>query len=161
MLIHYEKWQFATCTKCRLFLLQKKEEKPAEEPEKTKEQEEEPTKENEINLGIVMIFASFRVFLLISTIFVPLQTSAEIDDEYTTYDSNTYYAVAHNINEKITEQPKILQNGTLKAYQVRRLDSINFTFLLILLRMVLSTWSLFFDSADQWFSNCAAGAKRL
>ncbi|XP_076812065.1 SWI/SNF-related matrix-associated actin-dependent regulator of chromatin subfamily A member 4-like [Clavelina lepadiformis] len=48
--------------------------------------------------------------------------NAELDDEYTTYDSNTYYAVAHNINEKISEQPKMLVNGTLKEYQIKGLE---------------------------------------
>jgi len=49
-------------------------------------------------------------------------TNTEIDDDYTTYDSTTYYAVAHNINETITEQPSILENGKLKAYQLKGLE---------------------------------------
>ena len=56
------------------------------------------------------------IFLQLS--FSIKQTNTEIDDDYTTYDSTTYYAVAHNINETITEQPSILENGKLKAYQV-------------------------------------------
>merc|ERR1712096_82318 len=32
-----------------------------------------------------------------------IETTNEIDDDYTKYDSNTYYSVAHNINETITE----------------------------------------------------------
>jgi len=43
---------------------------------------------------------------------------SNVDDEYTTYDTNTYYAIAHNINESITEQPTMLTNGKLKEYQV-------------------------------------------
>uniref|UniRef100_H2YVT6 Uncharacterized protein n=1 Tax=Ciona savignyi TaxID=51511 RepID=H2YVT6_CIOSA len=50
------------------------------------------------------------------------ETKVEIDDEYTTYDSSTYYAVAHNINETITEQCSMLKNGKLKAYQLKGLE---------------------------------------
>uniref|UniRef100_H2YVT5 Global transcription activator SNF2L2 n=1 Tax=Ciona savignyi TaxID=51511 RepID=H2YVT5_CIOSA len=34
----------------------------------------------------------------------------------------TYYAVAHNINETITEQCSMLKNGKLKAYQLKGLE---------------------------------------
>ena len=47
----------------------------------------------------------------------------EIDDDYTKYDSATYYSVAHNITEQITEQPTIMVNGTLKPYQVNFLGA--------------------------------------
>ena len=49
---------------------------------------------------------------------IKFQTTNEIDDECTQYDSNTYYMLAHNINETITEQPTIMENGKLKVYQV-------------------------------------------
>jgi len=51
-----------------------------------------------------------------------IETTNEIDDDYTKYDSNTYYSVAHNINETITEQPTIMKNGKLKAYQLKGLE---------------------------------------
>nr|CAB3266379.1 probable global transcription activator SNF2L2 [Phallusia mammillata] len=51
-----------------------------------------------------------------------LDVISNVDDEYTTYDTNTYYAIAHNITESITEQPKMLTNGKLKEYQLKGLE---------------------------------------
>ncbi|CAG2107217.1 unnamed protein product [Medioppia subpectinata] len=49
--------------------------------------------------------------------------SAE-DDEYNKdlADNINYYNIAHGIREQITEQPTIITNGTLKAYQVKGLE---------------------------------------
>uniref|UniRef100_H2YVT7 Transcription activator BRG1 n=1 Tax=Ciona savignyi TaxID=51511 RepID=H2YVT7_CIOSA len=74
------------------------------------EEEEEPPKEEEAKKVEEVVEENIDI------------TKVEIDDEYTTYDSSTYYAVAHNINETITEQCSMLKNGKLKAYQLKGLE---------------------------------------
>ena len=43
------------------------------------------------------------------------------DDEYKTSMQN-YYTIAHSSREEITTQPKMLQFGTLKPYQLKGLE---------------------------------------
>lgn len=45
------------------------------------------------------------------------------DDEYkSSADEQTYYSIAHTINEKVTQQASIMVNGKLKEYQIRGLE---------------------------------------
>ncbi|GLH08877.1 ATP-dependent helicase brm [Gryllus bimaculatus] len=45
------------------------------------------------------------------------------DDEYkTSTEEQTYYSIAHTINEIVTEQATILVNGKLKEYQIKGLE---------------------------------------
>jgi SWI/SNF-related matrix-associated actin-dependent regulator of chromatin subfamily A member 2/4 len=43
------------------------------------------------------------------------------DDEYKAEEKN-YYSIAHDVQERVTEQPSILVNGNLKEYQVKGLE---------------------------------------
>lgn len=58
------------------------------------------------------------------------KVSKSDDDEYRAQQLN-YYSCAHTSEEIVTEQPVMLQNGTLKEYQVR--TSISHQNLFILL----------------------------
>ncbi|XP_047104196.1 ATP-dependent helicase brm-like [Schistocerca piceifrons] len=52
-----------------------------------------------------------------------IQKAKAEDDEYkNTTEEQTYYSIAHSINEKITEQASIMVNGKLKEYQIRGLE---------------------------------------
>ncbi|XP_052123895.1 ATP-dependent helicase brm [Frankliniella occidentalis] len=45
------------------------------------------------------------------------------DDEYkSSADGQTYYSIAHTVNEKVTQQASIMVNGKLKEYQIRGLE---------------------------------------
>ena len=40
------------------------------------------------------------------------------DDDYK-MSMQSYYTIAHSVNERVHEQPNMIQYGTLKPYQVR------------------------------------------
>ncbi len=44
------------------------------------------------------------------------------DDEYHTHSLDSYYAVAHRVRERVTEQSALLVGGTLKPYQIQGLE---------------------------------------
>ena len=44
------------------------------------------------------------------------------DDEYHTSSLDSYYAVAHRVRERVTEQSALLVGGTLKPYQIQGLE---------------------------------------
>lgn len=52
-----------------------------------------------------------------------IQKAKNEDDEYkSSADGQTYYSIAHTINEKVTQQASIMVNGKLKEYQIRGLE---------------------------------------
>lgn len=52
-----------------------------------------------------------------------IQKAKTEDDEYkSSADGQTYYSIAHTINEKVTQQASIMVNGKLKEYQIRGLE---------------------------------------
>ena len=52
-----------------------------------------------------------------------IQKAKNEDDEYkSSADMQTYYGIAHTINEKVTQQASIMVNGKLKEYQIRGLE---------------------------------------
>ncbi|KAJ1526334.1 hypothetical protein ONE63_009483 [Megalurothrips usitatus] len=52
-----------------------------------------------------------------------IQKAKTEDDEYkSSADGQTYYSIAHTVNEKVTQQASIMVNGKLKEYQIRGLE---------------------------------------
>lgn len=52
-----------------------------------------------------------------------IQKAKNEDDEYkSAADGQTYYSIAHTVNEKVTQQASIMVNGKLKEYQIRGLE---------------------------------------
>ena len=61
--------------------------------------------------------------LTIISLSISLYSRQETDDgedkEKNKADARNYYGTAHTIKEEVTEQPTILEGGTLKEYQVK------------------------------------------
>ena len=57
-----------------------------------------------------------------AAIIAKAKEDAEKEEDYKAKDNQSYYSIAHCKREKITVQPSILVNGTLKPYQVIKIS---------------------------------------